>query len=345
MSAIIQGLGTTFQRQTDSPIDSYYVVSSKTILDRFAHGGMFVSLTYEGQLAFCKEDDTLYIFRKDGEDHFYYEPAQISLGFEEVDLQLDGEVYSPDLGEDDPVAGTIYKATGTFETAEVTKYYHWKSEWIEIADGFFGSGGGGVTDLGTYATEALFFAGLFDSDVADGIYTAIITNNEYVANAKTRVLAVLQTDAAESYRSSHVTYTGNIGAFTKNVLYNISTSTTTRDLPITYNLLNANYSEEDVLDYISTISLQNLTDPPVITTNIYHEACQVVYKKSGTTLYAMFYFADRIKKVEYNLSTSTITTSVNIAYEDAYDLAYNATTVGDALDDIEDALDILLGEV
>ncbi|MDD5293119.1 MAG: hypothetical protein PHW40_02250, partial [Candidatus Izemoplasmatales bacterium] len=170
--------------------------------------------------------------------------------------------------------------------------------------------GGGVQNLGTYATEALFFAGLFDSDVADGIYTAIITNNEYVANAKTRVLAVLQTDATEAYRSSHVTYTGNIGAFTKNVLYNISTSTTTRDLPITYNLLNANYSEEDVLDYISTISLQNLTDPPVITTNIDHEACHVVYKKSGTTLYAMFYFADRIKKVKYNLSTSAITTSV-----------------------------------
>ena len=176
----------------------------------------------------------------------------------------------------------------------------------------FSGQSGGIQSLGTYATEALFFAGLFDSDVEDGIYTAVITNNEYVADAKTRALAVMQTDATEAYRSAHVTYTGNIGAFTKNALYNISTTTVTKDLPITYNILNANYSEEDVLDYISTISLDDLTDPPVITTNIDNESCYVIYKKSGTTLYAMFYFADRIKKVAYNLSTSTITTSRDI---------------------------------
>jgi len=141
MSAQSRNLGFKFLRTTNSPMDAFFVTSLKIYLDRFAHGGMFVSLTYEGQLMFCQEDETLYIFKKDSEGHFYYEPAQTSLGFEEVSLQLDGEIYSPDLGEDDPLTGTIYKASGTFEDQEVTKYYHWQSEWIEIPAGFFGSGG------------------------------------------------------------------------------------------------------------------------------------------------------------------------------------------------------------
>ena len=277
--------------------------------------------------------NVMYLLEKEDRDENVYYEKYIYFNSEWV---LIGETRNPVFeGATDELVG-LKGLVPAPAIADKEKFLKGDGTWETIDD---------VENLGTYATEALFFAGLFDSDVEDGIYTAIITNNEYVANAKTRVLAVLQTDATEAYRSSHVTYTGNIGAFTKNVLYNISTSTTTRDLPITYNLLNANYSEEDVLDYINTISLQNLTDPPVITTNIDHEACQVMYKKSGTTLYAMFYFADRIKKVEYNLSTSTITTSVDIAYENSYDLPHNDTTVGDTLDDIEDALDILLSEV
>jgi len=110
--------GYSFQRLNNVPIDKYNVVETLAFLDYFAHGGILVGRTYEGQLTYCIEDETLYIFKKDSEDHFYYEPAQTSLGFEVVTLQLEGETYSPDLGEDDPLTGTIYKASGTFEDQE-----------------------------------------------------------------------------------------------------------------------------------------------------------------------------------------------------------------------------------